>query len=276
MPSDTFGIGLGNASTSSLPQALVDAGAINSAAVSLWNGTALFGGVNKAKYEGDLHTFDIVQGNSSLKSLRINMDGISINGSSIASDEFPVATNFDISSTWSYVPKSVAQALNAKIGATNAPDMYGMVNFSCNAVPNDTTIAFTFGDLDLEFDLSLFISRGGPFSVKPWIDLDTEGIYNDLCFLQIVENTGFEGGGGILGSNIITQIYSVFDLDNEQISLAKRNENDDAADDIVEISSGKDGVPGAKKDSDSAGTRVGGNMSMTAFVAATAMLIIAF
>lgn len=206
------------------------------------------------------------------------MDSISINGSSDGSGEFPIATVFDVSSTWGYVPTSVFQVLKAKIGVTTVSDDYGMVNFSCNAVPNDTTIAFKFGDLNPEFDLDLFIGQGSFFLVKPWVDLYTKGIDKDTCFFQILENKfdDWEAGGAIFCSNIISLIYSVFDLDNEQISLAKRNKNIDAADDIVEISSGKDGVPGAKKDSDSAGTSVGEKMSMTALVAATAMLVVAF
>ncbi|KAF5013291.1 hypothetical protein F66182_15195, partial [Fusarium sp. NRRL 66182] len=61
-------LGLGyslNESYTSLPQALVKSGQINSAAYSLWaddlrdNGTILFGGVNSAKYSGKLHTMTI-------------------------------------------------------------------------------------------------------------------------------------------------------------------------------------------------------------------------
>jgi hypothetical protein len=230
----------------------------------------LFGGVNKAKYEGDLYTFDTVMGNSSIKALRINMDGISINGSSEASDEFPLDAVFDVELSNTYVPKSVAQALNAQIGVTNAPDQSGQVNFSCKAVPQDTTITFKFGKLDFEFDLNTFISRGSADPVEPWVDLSD----SDSCYFEILENVFSDAYDGsiFLGSNFINQVYSVFDLENDQISLAKRN-TDDAPDDIVEISSGKDGVSGSK---DSAGTRVGGDLSMIALVAATAMLVMAF
>lgn len=267
---DNIGIGYGDASTTTLPQVLVDTGAINSPAVSLWNGTILFGGVNKAKYEGDLYSFDTVMGNSSIKSLRINMDGISINGSSEASDEFPLDAVFSLGTTNTFVPKSVAQALNAQIGVTNVPDESGQVNFSCKTVPQDTTITFKFGKLDFDFDLEMFISRGSFEPVEPWADVgDT-----DLCYFEILENkfTDSYDGSIFLGSNFISRVYSVFDLENDQISLAKRN-TDDAPDDIVEITSGKDGVPGAKG---SPGTRVGGDLSMTALVAATAMLIMTF
>lgn len=273
---DNIGIGYGNetSSATSLTQALADSGAINSAAVSLWNGTILFGGVNKAKYEGDLYAFDTVMGNSSMKALRINMDGISINGSSDASDEFPLDAIFSISDPLTYVPKSVARSLASKIGVTNVPDDYGQFNFSCKSVPQDTTITFKFGKLDFEFDLSSFIS-GYYTPLKPGFHFSEEDNINSTCYFDIVANTYADTSYGAsiwLGANFISRVYSVFDLENDQILLAKRN-TDDAADDIVEISSGKNGVPGAKG---SAGTRVGGDLSMTALVAATAMLIMSF
>lgn len=230
----------------------------------------MFGGVNKAKYDGDLYTFDTVMGNSSIKALRINMDGISINGSSEAAAEFPLDAVLSVETSMTYVPKSVAQALNAQIGVTDAPDENGQVNLSCKAVPQNTTITFKFGKLDLEFDLSSFISRGSPEPVEPWVNVSDM----DTCYFEILENifTDYYDGSIFLGSNFISRVYSVFDLENDQISLAKRN-TDDSPDDIVEISSGKDSVPGAKG---SAGTRVKGDLSMTALVAAIAMLIMGF
>lgn len=57
-----IGYSLNNTYTS-LPQALLESRQINSAAYSLWmdgqNGTVLFGGVNTAKYTGDLYTMSI-------------------------------------------------------------------------------------------------------------------------------------------------------------------------------------------------------------------------
>lgn len=61
-----LGYALDNSYTKSLPQALAESGQINHAAYSLWvddstedSGTLLFGGVNTAKYTGELHTMPI-------------------------------------------------------------------------------------------------------------------------------------------------------------------------------------------------------------------------
>jgi Eukaryotic aspartyl protease. len=121
-------LGYGNASSISLTQALADAGTINSPAFSLWGQTALFGGINKARYYGPLYTFPIVKRSDLPKALRVNMDGISINKTSAASTTFPLDAVFDTAVSMSYVPKSVAQALNAQIGNTSVPDEHGQVN----------------------------------------------------------------------------------------------------------------------------------------------------
>jgi hypothetical protein len=95
-PSDTLSLGYGNASSISLTQALADAGAISSPAVIIWDQEALFGGVNKARYNGSLYTFPIVNGSDLTKAFRINMDGISINETSAALKDFPLDAVFDL------------------------------------------------------------------------------------------------------------------------------------------------------------------------------------
>lgn len=279
--SDTLSLGYGNASSTSLTQALADAGTINSPAFSLWDQTALFGGINKAKYDGALYTFPIVNGSDLTKALRINMDGISINETSAASEEFPLDAVFDTAVGMTYVPKSVAQALNAQIGNTSVPDKWGQVNFSCSAVGENSTINFKFGELDFLLYLSYFISQERHTASQRSVSGE------ETCYFTICENTNFQFEASIvLGSNFISKIYAVFDLENDEISLAERSWNY-ATDDIVEITSGKDGVPGAKKHSggtdknsesepkkNSAVMHIEKAMGMSALVVGTAVLIV--
>ncbi|KAJ5230317.1 hypothetical protein N7489_011025 [Penicillium chrysogenum] len=278
---NTLSLGYGNASSTSLTQALADAGTINSPAFSLWDQTALFGGINKAKYDGALYTFPIVNGSDLTKALRINMDGISINETSAASEEFPLDAVFDTAVGMTYVPKSVAQALNAQIGNTSVPDKWGQVNFSCSAVGENSTINFKFGELDFLLYLSYFISQERHTASQRSVSGE------ETCYFTICENTNFQFEASIvLGSNFISKIYAVFDLENDEISLAERRWNY-ATDDIVEITSGKDGVPGAKKHSggtdknsesepkkNSAVMHIEKAMGMSALVVGTAVLIV--
>lgn len=240
--SDTLSLGYGNASSISLTQALADAGAINSPTFSLWGQTALFGGVNKARYSDPLYTFPIVNGSDLTKALRINMDGISINETSAASTKFPLDAVFDTAVSMSYVPKSVAQALNSQIGNTSIPDEYGQVNFSCSAMGKNSTIEFKFGELEFQFYLREFVSQESDIATN-------DGWYPDdeTCYFTICENVHLQYEGSIvLGSNFMSMIYAVFDLENDEVSLANLDWWEHNPDDIVEITSGKNGVPGAK------------------------------
>ncbi|OQE96757.1 hypothetical protein PENNAL_c0001G03326 [Penicillium nalgiovense] len=91
--------------------------------------------------------------------MSINMDDISINETSATSKEFPLDAVLDTEIGMIYVPKSVAQALNAQIGNTSVPDKRGQVNFSYSAVGENSTINFKFGELDFIFYLSYFVSQ---------------------------------------------------------------------------------------------------------------------
>lgn len=267
-----MGLGYGD---SSLPNLLVNAGVINTPAFSVYREMALFGGVNKAQYNGSLYTFPIVNGEFNgterKKAHRINLDGITINDTAVASSEFEQDAIFDVVFGLTYFPKAIVQSLYTQIGLKNPiPDDYGQVNFSCNAVSDNTTIAFKFEDLDLEFNLfSDFVSQERFTQSYRWSpDQET-------CFLTICENTDFQNEGSfVLGANFLNAVYAVFDLQNEEVSLAKLPYGyfNESANDIAEITS--DGVAGAVKDS--AGGRVVGDLRMTALIVATAMLIVTF
>ncbi|KAJ5280622.1 hypothetical protein N7478_005994 [Penicillium angulare] len=268
---NVLGLGYGNASSTSLTQALADTGAINSPAFSLYNDMVLFGGVNKAQYNGSLHTFPIVNGSDLFKAFRINMDGISINETSAASKEFPLDAVFDIDFGMTYVPKSVAEALNSQIGNTSVADDWGQVNFTCNAISENSTIEFKFGGLELQFPLWEFVSKDRYFQDDYEWTSD-----NETCYFTICENKDYQDEGSIvLGANFISMIYTVFDIDNDEISLAKLSWDIEAEDDIVEITSGKDGVPGTKKDSGSASPRIGKGLGVITLAVVPAVLILA-
>ncbi|KAK5787783.1 hypothetical protein VI817_010280 [Penicillium citrinum] len=265
--SNTLSLGYGNTSSTSLTQALVDAGAINSPAFSLWSESVLFGGVNKAKYNGSLHTFPIVNGSDLSKALRINMDGISINGTSAASSEFPIDAVFDNRIAMTYAPKAIVEALTSHFSNVSVPDELGQVNFSCSSVSENATIEFKFGDLELQFYLDEFIGHQSDM-----LDAGGYSTEDDTCFFTIAENVDKDlqkQGSIVLGTNFMSLIYSVFDLENGEVSLAKRN-SFIVPDDIVEIKSGKNGVPGAKKSSASSG--VGSGLTMCVMLVAVAMV----
>ncbi|KAJ5974031.1 hypothetical protein N7481_011241 [Penicillium waksmanii] len=274
---NTMKLAYGNESSTSLTQALADAGAINSPAFSLWAGNVLFGGVDKSKYNGTLQTLPIIDNSNFSKAFRVDMDGMFINGSSLASDTFPIDAVFDNSFSGTYVPKSVADAILPHLGNVSVPNSWGAVNFSCSSVSDDSTIGFKFGDLDFEFSLKKFISYEPGMGIPYDDPLTRLADFGDTCWLSIAENKPehkaiSQHGSIILGTDFMGLIYAVFDLENDEVSLAKRNW-DSSSTDIVEITSGKDGVPGAKK-SAATNTHIGADLGMTALIAASMLIMI--
>ncbi|CAI7628269.1 unnamed protein product [Penicillium pancosmium] len=263
-----------------------NAGAINSPSFSLWSDNILFGGVDRSKYNDTLQTFPIVDVSHLLKAFRINMDGLLVNGSSQASDTFPLDAHIDTSWFVTYVLKSVAQALWAHLGNVYAPDKWGRVNFTCSSVSESVTIGFKFGNLNLEFYLHKFIAYDKNVTIlyddpSPRVTFDDIG---DTCWLTIwesrLEKKELSGERSIiLGTNVMSLTYSVFDFQNDEVSLAKRNW-DDSPSDIIEIT--KDGVPGAKrngtnktgaKKNAATSTCVGGELGMVVLVAAIILIM---
>ncbi|KAJ5083983.1 hypothetical protein NUU61_008562 [Penicillium alfredii] len=253
--SNVLGLGYGehNSSSISLPQALADGDIIKSPAFSLWienphgrptpatahrgAGRVLFGGVNKAKYVGTLHTLPIVDGPpGSRKGFRVNMTGLAINDTSASPKTFPKDAIFDIGMSLSYVPEAAARDIFARLGVTNIPDK-GQVSIPCNASELNTTLTFEFGAATFNFPVWVFMTQDSLYGSSEYED--------GTCYLGIATNKDYlHKGSAVFGANFLRLIYSVYDLENGEISLARRNWTG-FSDDIVEITTGKNAVPGA-------------------------------
>ncbi|KAJ5584361.1 uncharacterized protein N7459_004161 [Penicillium hispanicum] len=264
---NTMGLGYGNSSSTSLTQALADAGVIKSPAFSLYRtysdehdpsaaenpGRILFGGVNKAMYNGTLYTFPIVDSPAGLpKALRINMTGVSINETAASPNSFPSDAVFDVYTELTYVPEAVAKDLFAQLGVTKMPKKYGQITLPCDLSFNGT-IALKFGDAVFQFPIGAFVSTDSPYS----FDVETDDV-ND-CYFDIAANYNYQDEGStIIGAKFMQYIYAVFDLGNDQVSLANRN-YEASSDDIVEIGSGKDAVPGSTLQDSNGGNGASGS-----------------
>ncbi|KAI7968340.1 hypothetical protein EIK77_010510 [Talaromyces pinophilus] len=199
-------LGLGyslNESYTSLPQALVKSGQINSAAYSLWaddlrdNGTILFGGVNSAKYTGELHTM------------------------SIPSADLPAVLVTDV-----YVQRNSSTPVNTN--ASGVPAYMILDSFAFFTYVPDAVVEQIYLDLNVTFGQNVFF------------------IYEDSgsCEFTIVPSGG---EAGFLGADFLRAVYTVFDLSNNEISLAQRNFNNSVPDRILEIGNGSTAaaIPGA-------------------------------
>ncbi|KAJ5164066.1 uncharacterized protein N7500_005896 [Penicillium coprophilum] len=253
-----LGLGYGetNSSFVSLTQALVDAGIIKSPAFSMYMenslhsassgdlqdkkpGTLLFGGVNKSKYNGTLHTLPIVSNpTDDRKTFRVNMTSFSINKTSVFPEGLPTQALLDSSLSYTYVPESIAQELSSQLG-TEIPT-FGPTLIPCNTTSSDTTLTFGFGVASFKLDIGLFI--------------ETHSVLNgeDICYLGISTKTDTKDANSVvLGANFLQQIYTVYDMGNDEVSLAQRDW-DSNEDEILEITTGKNTVTGATSKQDDA------------------------
>ncbi|KAF7520354.1 hypothetical protein PCG10_009273 [Penicillium crustosum] len=247
-----MGLGYGetNSSFISLTEALVNAGTIKSPAFSMYmetpvhsiyagtsqdekTGTLLFGGVNKSKYNGTLHTLPIINNPADYrKAFRINITSFSINETSVFPEGPSIQALLDASLSYTYVPESIAQDIFSRLGVTETSTS-GPASIPCNTTSSDTKLTFAFGAASFKLDIGLFIERRSVFNDE------------DICYLGIVAKADTKGADSVgLGANFLQQIYTVYDMGNDEISLAQRNWNSNE-DEIVEITTGKNAVPGS-------------------------------
>lgn len=245
---DILGLGYAEANSSfiSIPEALVEAGTIKSPAFSIYaekpiyfphtqtreegdRGTLLFGGVNKSKYNGTLHTLPIVENSADgRKAFRVNMTGFSVNEKSMLSDTLPVQALLNPSLSYTYVPESIAERIWSALGITQFP-IFGPASVPCNASSSNTTLRFEFGSAKFELDVGLFIETRSVLNRK------------DFCILNIIAATD-ANEDIVLGANFLQQLYTVYDMGRDEISLAERNW-ESSEDEILEITR-KDGATG--------------------------------
>jgi hypothetical protein len=202
-------------------------------------GQILFGAVNTAKYHGSLQTIPILKSAGNYSNILIALSGISVNGVNLSSSNLPAAVVLDSGTTLMYLPNEITrpiyQQFNARI-ETRFGEITAYV--PCAFAREDKTIDFTFSGVKIAVPYNEI--------VLPSTSRDGSGLkFNDgspACAFGI----GSSGGGGplVLGDTFLRSAYVVYDLSNNQVSLAQTNFNA-TTDHFVEIEAGPDGVPDA-------------------------------
>lgn len=200
------------------PRRLVDSGLTDVAAYSVWlnsrttgRGNFLFGGVDTAKYEGDLQTIDmpdVVVGNMR-GYLTTHLTNIAINNpnGSVSSLPKDLYAMFDTGAPSTLLPDDVGLAFRDQFNL-NYNSAWGLYYGDCN---QGGTFTFTLGGKDFDIDVKDFV-----------VDWVSATIPEGQCFFGIGPT---RGKMAMFGDTFLRSFYAVFDLDNRKTSLAKAKYN---------------------------------------------------
>lgn len=223
-----------------LPQKLADDGTISSNAYSLWlndldasTGSILFGGVDTEKYEGELQTLPILPEQGGVYAEFVialtgmaQIDQSGQNSSLFTGQNVPVL--LDSGTSLMYLPNDVATAIYRSFD-TKYSSSLGSAQVDCSVGNQEGSLEFDFSGVRIsvpynELVIVAAISRGRP-----------------LCILGIAPAMS---SIAILGDTFLRSAYVVYDLENNEISLAQTNFNATSSN-VQEIKKGTDGVPNA-------------------------------
>ncbi|KZF21298.1 aspartyl protease [Xylona heveae TC161] len=230
-----------------LPQLLANKGMINSNAYSLWlndldssEGAILFGGVNTAKYTGELSTVPVIKEDGFYQEFLIGLTGVSITESgkktTLTASGTAVGVLLDSGSSLSYLPNDVTEEIYNAVGAT---EDQGVAFVPCSLAGNDTTIDYTFSSPTISVSMDELVldagtdDQGNPLTFK-------DGTPACLFGIAKADNSTL-----VLGDTFIRSAYIVYDLTNNEISLAQTKFN--TTDNNIQEISNSTGVPGATK-----------------------------
>lgn len=241
----------GNKPYPNLLQALVDADLINSKAYSIYlndfnakQGEILFGGINTAKFNGNLTTLPIVpHGVRTYAELKIAMTGLAVHTRD-QSDRLELGSRamnvvIDSGSTFCALPALTARQLYRRLGAIyDAREGLGLID--CSMRNQNSRLTFNFSGASINVPMKEMILDPHDFGIKT---------RHDVCFFGVIPIDANDGSA-ILGDTFLRSAYVAYDLDNNEISLAqaavgKRDNQGSSDDNILEIKKGPHGVSDA-------------------------------
>lgn len=252
-----------------LPQLLADNKIINSNAYSLWlndldasTGSILFGGVDTEKYTGSLQTLPVIAEQGVFAEFIIALTGMGVNGKAGSLfDNETVPVLLDSGSSLMYLPDDLVTSLYTQFNA-QYDSSQGAAFVDCSLANDATTLDFTFSSPTISVPMNELVIVAGYQRGQP------------VCILGI-------GPAGqstyVLGDTFLRSAYVVYDLSNNEISLAQTNFNATKSN-VREIQSGTSGVPDATGVANavsslaiaSGGARNGGQPNLTGTGAAIA------
>lgn len=219
------------------PAKLVAEGIIGANAYSLWlndleasTGNILFGGVDSAKYEGELVTLPIQTVQGAYREFLITLTGVEYGGTTIGSN-LALAVVLDSGTSFTYLPDDITEAIYDAVGAVYN-ERSGAASVPCSLGEQGTSLTFQFSDpaaIVVPMSEMVLGSESAPNGQQ----------FQSSCLFGIAPSGN---SASILGDTFLRSAYVVYDLDNNEISIAQTKFNVSVAD-IAEIGSGSAAVP---------------------------------
>ncbi|KAK2050811.1 eukaryotic aspartyl protease [Colletotrichum somersetense] len=225
-----------------LPAKMASQGLIQSSAFSLWlndldasRGSILFGGVDTAHYEGELKTVPIQKEGGTFAEFLITLTKVTL-GSKTLEDKMALAVLLDSGSSLTYLPDDMVTTIYSMVGAVYQQEE-GVAFIPCNTANSGANMTFSFSGAvitvpidELVLDLIAITGKRTSFS---------NGV--DACLFGIAPAGD---GTNVLGDTFLRSAYVVYDIDNNEISLAQTKFNATSTN-VLEIGKGKGAVPSA-------------------------------
>ncbi|KAH7349901.1 candidapepsin-3 [Plectosphaerella cucumerina] len=225
-----------------LPAKMASQGLIRSNAFSLYlnslqssTGTILFGGVDTEHYVGQLQTLPIQGASNGHSEFLITLTGVSL-GSTVLADNMALAVLLDSGSSLTYLPDAMVSQIFEMVGAVYQ-EQEAVAFVDCRLAEVQANMTFTFSNPRITVNLSeLVVDMLQITGRRPTF---ANGV--DACLFGIAPAGR---GTNVLGDTFMRSAYIVYDLDNNEISLAQTRFNASTSN-ILQIGSGKGAVPSA-------------------------------
>ncbi|KAM0323263.1 hypothetical protein ACHAQA_008854 [Verticillium albo-atrum] len=227
------------------PAALVRDGLIQSQAYSLWlhsavsdEGNILFGGIDTERFEGTLKTIPVLPTEGIYSEFQIALDSVTSDGSILGQDGELVAL-LDSGTTYTYLPDDMVDELYEIYSVTydkNTSNAY----VECSLQSQDSPVVFSFSGANITLSMAELV-----LDAQTYAEGGSMTGQQGICVFGILPESSMSLTSPILGSTFLRSAYVVYDLENNQISLAQARWDVGTASNIVEIGKGPDAVPQA-------------------------------
>ena len=204
-------------------------------------GSILFGGVDTAKYHGNLVALPVQADNGAYRDFTVVLSSVSVLDCSgavqFSQTNLALPVILDSGTTDAYLPDNVVNPILAGVGVINDRE-YGSI-VPCSLANSPATLSFSFGGnggQTITVGLGEFVT---PIYNEEGVQPEFRDGAGTICSWGLMSS----GTGPILfGDAFLRSAYVVYDLDNNQIGMAQTNFNTTDTH-VVEISGSS--IPGA-------------------------------